>query len=48
VIGGLLGIVLGIVIGNAVSAFIGGGFIIPWAWMTLSGWGWCCASSRVW
>ncbi len=35
-LGGLLGIVLGILCGNLVSMLIGGGFIIPWAWI-LSG-----------
>lgn len=34
--GGILGIVLGIVIGNGVSVFIGGGFIIPWMWMIIA------------
>ena len=33
VIGGLGGIILGILIGNIVSAFVGGGFIIPWKWI---------------
>ncbi len=32
-IGGALGIVLGIFIGNLVSLFIGGTFIIPWLWI---------------
>lgn len=32
-LGGLGGIILGIVIGNIVSAIVGGGFIIPWIWM---------------
>lgn len=35
VLGGLAGIVFGIMIGNAVSSFIGGGFIIPWLWITV-------------
>ncbi|MEX0812616.1 MAG: ABC transporter permease [Chitinophagales bacterium] len=34
-IGGLLGIVLGILAGNAVSLLIGGSFIIPWLWIGL-------------
>jgi putative ABC transport system permease protein len=33
IIGGLAGIVFGIAIGNGVSSFIGGGFIIPWLWI---------------
>ncbi len=33
VLGGLFGIVFGIMIGNGVSSFIGGGFIIPWLWI---------------
>jgi putative ABC transport system permease protein len=32
-LGGLLGIVLGILAGNGVSALIGSSFIIPWQWM---------------
>ncbi|MDQ3192373.1 MAG: ABC transporter permease [Bacteroidota bacterium] len=32
-LGGFLGIILGILIGNATSMIIGGGFIIPWAWI---------------
>lgn len=35
VLGGLFGIVFGIMIGNGVSSFIGGGFIIPWLWITV-------------
>lgn len=35
-IGGFGGIIFGIAIGNAVSAGIGGSFIIPWTWMFLS------------
>lgn len=32
-IGGLGGIVLGILIGNVITSFVGGGFIIPWLWI---------------
>ena len=32
-LGGLLGIILGILAGNGVSALIGSAFIIPWQWM---------------
>jgi putative ABC transport system permease protein len=32
-LGGLLGIVLGIIAGNAVSLSVGGAFVIPWMWM---------------
>jgi putative ABC transport system permease protein len=35
VLGGLFGIVFGILIGNGVSSFIGGGFIIPWLWIIM-------------
>ena len=35
-LGGLVGVILGIAIGNITSSFIGGSFIIPWAWMLLS------------
>lgn len=34
-LGGGLGILLGIIIGNVVSIIIGGSFIIPWAWILL-------------
>ena len=33
--GGILGIFLGILVGNLTSFIIGGGFIIPWAWISL-------------
>ena len=33
--GGILGIILGILAGNAVSYFTAGSFLIPWTWMTL-------------
>ncbi|MCU0423627.1 MAG: ABC transporter permease [Bacteroidia bacterium] len=32
-IGGMAGVILGISLGNVVSAFMGGGFIIPWIWI---------------
>jgi putative ABC transport system permease protein len=32
-LGGLLGILFGIIIGNLVSLFIGGSFLIPWIWV---------------
>jgi putative ABC transport system permease protein len=33
-IGGVLGVILGILIGNGISALIGeGGFVVPWLWM---------------
>jgi putative ABC transport system permease protein len=35
-LGGLLGLVLGIGIGNAVSIFVGGTFIIPWLWIGMA------------
>jgi putative ABC transport system permease protein len=35
ILGGLFGILFGIGIGNGVSSFIGGGFIIPWLWITV-------------
>lgn len=34
-IGGLFGIFLGILIGNLMPLFMGGHFLIPWAWMFL-------------
>jgi putative ABC transport system permease protein len=34
-LGGGLGIILGIAIGNVVSILIGGSFIIPWAWIIM-------------
>lgn len=34
-LGGIIGIILGIIIGNAVSAFTGSSFIIPWLWICL-------------
>jgi putative ABC transport system permease protein len=35
-LGGLLGILMGILIGNGISIIVNGGFIIPWVWI-LSG-----------
>lgn len=32
-LGGLLGILIGIPIGNIISLFVGGSFIIPWVWI---------------
>lgn len=34
-IGGILGIILGIAIGNGLSALIGSSFIVPWLWILL-------------
>ncbi|MFM8486619.1 MAG: ABC transporter permease, partial [Bacteroidota bacterium] len=34
-IGGLVGIILGILIGNIVTLLLGGSFLIPWGWMLL-------------
>lgn len=33
--GGIVGIILGILMGNAVTLMIGGNFLIPWAWIFL-------------
>ena len=32
-VGGAVGIVLGILIGNIITLFLGGSFLIPWAWI---------------
>ncbi|MFN7013302.1 MAG: ABC transporter permease, partial [Bacteroidia bacterium] len=32
-LGGLLGIIFGILIGNGISFLVDGGFIIPWTWI---------------
>jgi putative ABC transport system permease protein len=34
-LGGLVGILLGILIGNVVTLLMGGSFLVPWGWMTL-------------
>ena len=34
-LGGLVGIVFGILIGNSTSFILGGGFIVPWMWISL-------------
>ena len=33
--GGVIGVILGIAIGNLVAKLVGGSFLIPWAWMLL-------------
>ena len=33
-IGGLVGIVFGIIVGNITSIFTGGTFVIPWLWIS--------------
>jgi len=35
-LGGVIGVVLGIAIGNVVAAFVGGSFFIPWLWITIA------------
>lgn len=35
-IGGVVGMILGIIVGNAISMVVGGGFIVPWLWMFVS------------
>jgi putative ABC transport system permease protein len=34
-IGGFVGIIFGIIIGNLTAMFLGTGFIVPWGWITL-------------
>jgi putative ABC transport system permease protein len=34
--GGILGIVLGVLIGNTVTYFMGGAFLFPWLWITVA------------
>src|SRR5690606_28028088 len=33
--GGIVGIILGMAIGNLVAGLIGGNFLVPWAWILL-------------
>jgi putative ABC transport system permease protein len=35
-LGGLIGIILGLVLGNLVSIFTEGPFVIPWLWISLA------------
>ena len=35
-IGGVLGVIFGLLVGNAISRFIGGSFIVPWDWIVLA------------
>ena len=35
-IGGVLGVIFGLVVGNLISNYIGGTFIIPWDWIGLA------------
>ena len=35
-IGGLLGIVLGVLVGNVVTVLMGGSFLFPWLWITVA------------
>ena len=34
--GGFLGIILGVLIGNTVTYFMGGSFLFPWMWITMA------------
>ena len=34
-LGGMVGIILGILVGNIITLFMGGSFLIPWVWITL-------------
>ena len=31
----VIGVILGILVGNLMSLILNGGFIVPWAWITL-------------
>lgn len=35
-LGGLLGIILGVLVGNIVTYFLGGTFLFPWLWITIA------------
>lgn len=35
-VGGFIGVLLGMIVGNSVSYFVGSSFIIPWAWIFLA------------
>jgi putative ABC transport system permease protein len=34
--GGLLGIALGVLVGNVVTLLLGGSFLFPWLWITIA------------
>jgi putative ABC transport system permease protein len=34
--GGFLGIILGVLIGNTVTYFMGGSFLFPWMWISMA------------
>jgi putative ABC transport system permease protein len=35
-LGGLFGIIFGMLVGNSMTIFLGGSFIVPWNWIALS------------